>query len=230
MVEVSLDEAIELTSTRLDNILKENPEISKPFKAMILGGYALHAICQNYGIKVERKTNDIDLFSPDARILMSGDVALSPTGARILLTGDSDDPASFNSYCGKKEAAGQDCSFYAELFDWISGMDRGKDLEAKIFSCLEKGNAKKLKTGSKYVELYLPTPEIFVANKLFSYREHTSREKDLKDVGLMLSILEFKDKPALERVEKLVEQYKLQEEYKKAQDYKLLSPDQKKLI
>lgn len=228
MVNVSLEEAIKLASSKLDSVLEKNADIPRPFKAMVLGGYALRAICRNYGLNVERPTNDIDLFSPDARILISDEVALSPTGARILLTGNNDDPASFDGYCSKKDT-GEEGGFYAELFDWISGMDRGKDLEKKIFDCLQDSKATKIKTNCRNVELYSPSPEIFIANKLFSYREHTSREKDLKDVGIILSILEDRDMPRLEQVEKLVKKYNLQAEYDKAKEYKFMPANQTKL-
>lgn len=85
-------------------------EVQSTVKGMILGGYALQAICDSYGIKVTRKTKDIDLFTPEAKVLISDDVKVSPTGGRLQLTPD----------------------FHAELFDWISGMDHNGDLEMRI--------------------------------------------------------------------------------------------------
>jgi len=192
-------EAVELLGKKLDSIMEGEAactEEHQPLKGMILGGFALQAICDSYGVKVPRKTKDIDLYTPDARTIMSEDVAISPTGARIQLTPD----------------------FHAELFDWISGMDHDGFLEDKILNGLESNNFQRAYE-SKFVKLYIPTPEIFVANKLFAYRGQTSREKDLKDVGTLVSVLKKEDASALEEISAIVKHYGLEKEYKLALKY-----------
>ncbi len=177
------------------NDINDDPEIDKtiekPVRAMILGGYALQGICSRYDIDIARKTKDIDLYSADARGLGEN---ICPTGARIQLTND----------------------FHAELFDWISGMDHEKDLQKRIDLGMQKN---KLHTvyRSENIELYLPSPEIFVANKLFAYRGNTSRKKDLNDVKKIVGVLKSaKQKYIIEKIGNLVKRYGLDAEYKLA--------------
>jgi hypothetical protein len=195
MVNLGYKEAASLLTKKLDEILEKNTDISKPLKAMILGGYALQALCDSYGTKIERKTNDIDLYTSDAKALISDDVAVSPTGARIQLTDD----------------------FHGEMFDWISGMDHEKDLEKKILNGIETGKFTEIETDSKNIVLYLPSPEVFVANKLFAYRGDKSRGKDLKDVAVLTELI---DPIGLRKIHDIIKHYNLQEEYNLSMKYK----------
>ncbi|MEK6807500.1 MAG: hypothetical protein AABX75_00570 [Nanoarchaeota archaeon] len=185
-------EALQLLGGKLDTAIKQNDFVEKPLKCVVLGGYALQALCDKYGVKIERKTNDIDIFTPDAKVLIGDGVKLTPTGAQMPLTD----------------------GFHAELFDWISGMDGQKDLELRIFAAMGEDQKPVATIGS--VAFYLPSPEVFVANKLFSYKSDNSRTKDLRDVAKLIKILIAKDMPALKKAEELISQYDLADTYRLA--------------
>ena len=192
MANLHYSKAVPLLIEKLSAAIRLNDVAEKPLKCMVLGGYALQALCDSYGVSIERKTNDIDIFTPDAKVLIDENVRITPTGAQMPL------------------AEG----FHAELFDWISGMDSQKDLEIRIFAAMGENETPAFKNDA--IAVYVPSPDIFVANKLFSYKSDNTRAKDLSDVATLINILKEKDAPALRKVEKLIRQYGLTDTYKLA--------------
>jgi len=178
MVRIDYKEAIALLGDTLEEILKDQ---DIKINAIILGGYALQALCDEYNSEMKRNTDDIDVYTPDARILVSDQVVISPTGARIQLAEN----------------------FHAELFDWISGMDHDKNLEKEILAGMNTHVFKTLYKGEK-VEIFLPSAEVFIINKLFAYRGDQSRAKDLKDVYTIASILKEQNPSYLKIIEKAI--------------------------
>jgi hypothetical protein len=196
MVNVPYETAIDLVAKKLDRINKADEALfPEPIKAVVLGGYALVGLGREYGRELDRDTLDIDLYSTDAKLLVStGDVALGPTGAKLQLTDN----------------------FHAELFDWISGMDNKNDLQNRLIEGMNKKTFVKLTDDSIKCELYLPPVDLFVANKLFAYRNQTTRDKDLKDVSTIVGIVREVYPDALTDIEETVKSYKLTSEYELA--------------
>lgn len=195
MTAPTYENALRLFSDKLDHIVAKDTlgTIPRPVKCLLLGGYALQALCRHYSQNIPRDTKDIDLYIPDARVLIGEDVSIGPTGARVQLTTD----------------------FHAELFDWISGMDHQRSLE-DMLNAQMKDETQLLKVGEN-CKIYMLSPELFVANKLFCYRgKPDEREKDLRDVAKMISVLREKDIEALERVNTLIKSFGLDVEYQKA--------------
>ena len=158
---IPLEEILEKVCDELEKKRLEYKEFfPERLDVFLLGGYSLDSYKEKYEIDLGelRETDDIDFYSADARIL--GD-NITPMGARIEL-----------SKHFKNE-------FRVDIFDWISGVDHGHFKE-KFDKMGIKSN--KIKE-TENIDVYVIEPSLFVANKLLSYRQDSTREKDLIDVG-----------------------------------------------
>jgi hypothetical protein len=190
MASPTLSEAVNMLVTELDGAIEKDDFIEKPLNCLLLGGYALRyhiSECESPDMAEElaRDSDDIDVYAPDA-VLLADKYPISFTGLCVDL-GDN---------------------FGADLANTISGMDR-KEIVEKMHAGMS-GEFDELYKGDNVV-IRVVSPELFVTNKLLSYRRRPSeRFKDLYDIGALVLVL---DDETRESVEDAVREHGVEAEY-----------------
>ncbi len=194
MKRMDLEDVLEKVGNELDKKIIENEDFFPNLKRtdiVLIGGYALDVYEKKYDIDLQEKRYTNDVDFYAVDAKLFGD-RITPTGASIELS----------DY------------FKAEFFDWISGMDHKKfdidemcDYDSKIKS-------------TKKMDIYVVSPAIFVINKLLSYRQDKSREKDLKDVAKLYNEFKKNDyKNLTDKIDENIKNFGLQTEFNLIEKY-----------
>lgn len=178
----------------------------KEIKLLLMGGYARNPIIEMYGnskeVPEQRITKDIDFYSPEGNII-----------AAVL------DLSLFHGNLGA--TYGLTHLTQMEVFNKIDGTDDFPGFN-KLLEDTTNNDGFRVYKQRGDVSIVIPTPEIYIASKLFAKRNEPSRTKDFKDVQAVYVCL--KDQPEIiKKIEDTVELFNLTGLYKEAISQKELN-------